>query len=55
MKRLVGQIVLLFLALYNATSVRTKICEAVGTVRLIFRNRISLMWCVSGVVMTCIR
>lgn len=33
-----------FRALYNATSVQTKICEAVGTLGLIFRNRISLMW-----------
>lgn len=44
MKRLVGKIVFPFRALYNATSVQTKICEAVGTVDLIFHNRISLMW-----------
>ena len=49
MKRLVGQIVLPFRALYNATSVQTKICEAIGTVGLIFCNRISLMWWVSVV------
>lgn len=55
MRRSVGQIVLPFLALYNATSVHTKICEAVGTGDLIFHNRISLMWCVPAVGMTCIQ
>lgn len=33
-----------FRALYNATSVQAKICEAVGALGLIFHNRISLMW-----------
>lgn len=50
MRRSVGQIVLPFLALYNATSVHTKICEAVGTGDLIFHNRIS-----SNVVCSCHR
>lgn len=50
MKRLVGQIVLFFCALHNATSVQTKICDAAGTVGLIFHNRISLIWWVYVVV-----
>lgn len=44
MKRLGGQIVPPFRALYNVTSVQAKICEALGALGLIFHNRISLMW-----------